>query len=88
MKEITNNIILKNPFNGSHVKVTKCYSENRIHKDTMKLMLATIDIEDENEFYVLFESGVLVKKERSKFRTSDYLKNNKLTKIKECYEKV
>lgn len=88
MKEITDNIILKNPFNGSHVKVSKCVSENRLTKDSVKLMLDTLAIEDENEFYVLFESGVLIKKERSKFRTSDYLKGNKLTKIKECYEKV
>lgn len=87
MKEITD-IILKNPFNGSHVKVSKCVSENRLTKDSVKLMLDTLAIEDENEFYVLFESGVLIKKERSKFRTSDYLKGNKLTKIKECYEKV
>lgn len=84
----TTDVILKNPFNGSHIKINKCVSENRLTKESVKLMLDTLVIEDENEFYVLFESGVLIKKERSKFRTSDYLKNNKLTKIKECYEKV
>jgi hypothetical protein len=85
MKETTETIILKNPFNSSHININKCFSENRLTREAVKLMLNTLDIEAENEFYVLFTTGVLIKKERSKFKTSDYFKGGKMTKIKEVY---
>jgi len=39
----------------------------------------------ENEFYVLFENGSLVKKGRSKFTTSQYLKNEKFKSFRKTY---
>jgi len=41
----------------------------------------------ENEFYVLFEDGLLVKKGRSKFRTSEYLHGDKFKSFKQNYER-
>jgi hypothetical protein len=37
----------------------------------------------ENEFYVLFEDGCLVKKGKSKFTTSQYLKSEKFKSFKQ-----
>jgi hypothetical protein len=37
----------------------------------------------ENEFYVLFEDGCLVKKGKSKFTTSQYLKSEKFVSFKQ-----
>jgi len=42
----------------------------------------------ENEFYVLFSDGLLVKKGRSKFRTSQYIKGEKFTSFARNYEKA
>jgi hypothetical protein len=39
----------------------------------------------ENEFYVLFGDGLLVKKGRSRFRTSQYLKSEKFKSFKDCH---
>jgi len=41
---------------------------------------------DENEFYVLFEDGLLVKKGRSKLRTSQYIKGERFKKFADHYE--
>lgn len=86
MKEIINE--LKNPFSGCDLVITKAYNENRIQKDALKLMLEELPIQDENEFYVLFENGTLIKKERSKFRTSSYIAGEKYTNIKDRYNEV
>jgi hypothetical protein len=83
MSEIINE--LKNPFNGCALEVRSAKSENRISKEAMKLMLEEAPIHDENEFYVLFENGILIKKERSKFRTSNYIMGNKFKSIKQYY---
>jgi hypothetical protein len=40
----------------------------------------------ENEFYVLFEGGLLVKKGRSKFSTSQYLKGERFKNFIGHYE--
>jgi hypothetical protein len=42
----------------------------------------------ENEFYILFIDGLLVKKGRSKFRTSQYIKGDKYKSFKATYEQV
>jgi hypothetical protein len=42
----------------------------------------------ENEFYILFEDGLLVKKGRSKFRTSQYLRGDRFKSFKQQYERV
>jgi hypothetical protein len=53
-----------NPF--GHGQATRVIDENR-----------KSHVFDENEFYVLFEDGLLVKKGRSKFRSSQYLSGGK-----------
>jgi hypothetical protein len=42
----------------------------------------------ENEFYVLFEDGCLVKKGRSKFRSSQYLKGDRFRSFAQCNESI
>jgi hypothetical protein len=83
--ETKETIELRNPFMGNDLKIVKCVSENRLTREAVATMLETLEVEDENEFYVLFNTGILIKKERSKFRTSDYFKGGKMTKIKEVY---
>ena len=40
----------------------------------------------ENEFYILFEDGLLVKKGRSKFKTSQYLSGQKYKSFANNYK--
>jgi hypothetical protein len=42
----------------------------------------------ENEFYILFSDGLLVKKGRSKFKTSQYLHGDRFKSFRYHYEKV
>jgi hypothetical protein len=77
---------ITNPFIGSNLVVTSVKDEGRITKEALKLMLEELKIHAENEFYVLFESGLLIKKSRSKFRSSEYLKGNKFVNIKRFYD--
>jgi hypothetical protein len=42
----------------------------------------------ENEFYVLFEDGFLIKKGRSKFSTSQYLKGDRFISFRDFHEQV
>lgn len=42
----------------------------------------------ENEFYVLFEDGFLIKKGKSKFQSSQYLKGDRFRSFKECHEQA
>ena len=87
MSEITENIVL-NPFNCTDVEVKKVIDENKKSVDWLKDYIALNDPLVENEFYVLFGDGLLIKKGRSKFRTSSYLKGEKFKGIKESYEGV
>ena len=64
-----------NPF--GHGQATRVIDENRKTAESWVEYLSTSKVFDENEFYVLFEDGLLVKKGRSKFRTSQYLKGDK-----------
>ena len=84
MSEITETIVL-NPFNCTEVEVKKVVDENRKSADWWKDYLAENDPAVENEFYVLFKDGLLVKKGRSKFRSSDYLKGERMKTFKEIY---
>ena len=85
MSEIIDTFI--NPFETlSAVKVSRVVDENRKSEDWWRDYLADREPEEENEFYVLFADGMLVKKGRSKFKSSDYLKGNKITKFKTYYE--
>lgn len=77
---------LLNPF-GTH-KVAKVIDENKKPNDWWKDYVSLNEPVIENEFYVLFEDGLLVKKGRTKFRTSDYFTNRKFQSFKSHYEEV
>jgi hypothetical protein len=64
-----------NPF--GYGQATRVIDENRKTAESWVEYLTTSKVFDENEFYVLFDDGLLVKKGRSKFRTSQYLKGDK-----------
>lgn len=74
-------LILSNPFAGSATVVTKCKDENKITKEAFDLMLRELDVEDYNEFYILFTNGLLIKKGRSKFRSSEYINGKHYDKL-------
>lgn len=64
-----------NPF--GHGQATRVIDENRKTVESWVEYLPTSKVFDENEFYILFDDGLLVKKGRSKFRSSQYLKGDK-----------
>lgn len=64
-----------NPF--GHGQASKVIDENRKTVEVWREYLSSSKVFDENEFYILFEDGLLVKKGRSKFRSSQYLKGDK-----------
>ena len=68
-------------------EVTKVIDENRKPEVYWKLVLKSDDGEviDENEFYVLLTGGYLVKKGRSKTKSSDYVSGRSFIKFKSCY---
>jgi len=61
-----------NPF--GYLSATKVLDENRKPSEWWIEYLGFNEVVAENEFYVLFDDGLLVKKGRSKFRTSQYIK--------------
>lgn len=75
-----------NPFNyGNAVRVI---DENRKPAEWYWDYLEFNEVFAENEFYVLFTDGLLIKKGRSKFKTSQYLKGEKFTSFKSVYAKI
>ncbi len=72
-----------NPF--GHGQATRVIDENRKTVESWIEYLPTSKVFDENEFYILFEDGLLVKKGRSKFRSSQYLKGDKFTPFYETF---
>jgi hypothetical protein len=72
-----------NPF--GYLKATKVLDENRKPVDWWLQYLEFNQAVAENEFYVLFADGLLVKKGRSRFRTSQYLKSEKFKSFKLFY---
>jgi len=72
-----------NPFN--YGIATKVLDENRKPVDWWLQYLIINQAVAENEFYVLFGDGLLVKKGRSRFRTSQYIKNEKFKSFKDCH---
>ena len=73
-----------NPF--GHGQATKVIDENRKTSEMWREYLSSSKVFDENEFYVLFEDGLLVKKGRSKFRTSQYLNGELFKSFGSNYE--
>ena len=79
-------IQILNPFGFGNA--TKVIDENRKPQEWFWDYLEFNEIIAENEFYVLFSDGLLVKKGRSKFRTSQYIKGEKFTSFKKIYARV
>lgn len=64
-----------NPF--GYFVATKVIDENRKPVDWWIQYLEFNEVVAENEFYVLFGDGLLVKKGKSKFKSSQYVKGEK-----------
>lgn len=75
-----------NPF--GYLSATKVLDENRKPSEWWIEYLGFNEVVAENEFYVLFDDGLLVKKGRSKFTTSQYLKCEKFTSFLKVYGRV
>lgn len=73
-----------NPF--GHGQATRVIDENRKTFEMWREYLSSSKVFDENEYYVLFEDGLLVKKGRSKFRTSQYIKGERFKNFAYHYE--
>ena len=70
-----------NPF--GYLSATKVLDENRKPSEWWIEYISINQVVAENEFYVLFEEGLLIKKGRSKFTTSQYLKSEKFVSFKQ-----
>jgi hypothetical protein len=70
-----------NPF--GYLSAIKVLDENRKSSEWWIEYISINQVVAENEFYVLFEDGLLVKKGRSKFTTSQYLKSEKFVSFKQ-----
>ena len=75
-----------NPF--GYLSATKVLDENRKPSEWWIEYIGFNEVVAENEFYVLFDDGLLVKKGRSKFTTSQYLKCEKFTSSQKVYGRV
>lgn len=75
-----------NPFGFGNA--TKVIDENRKPPEYWQEIFSLHQVSAENEFYVLFEDGLLVKKGRSKFTTSQYIKGEKFTSFQKVYVRV
>lgn len=75
-----------NPFGFGNA--TKVIDENRKPSEFWQEFSDLHQVLAENEFYVLFDDGLLVKKGRSKFRTSQYIKGDKFTSFQKVYARV
>ena len=70
-----------------YLSATKVLDENRKPSEWWIEYLEFNEVVAENEFYVLFGDGLLIKKGRSKFTTSQYLKSEKFVSFNEFYNK-
>lgn len=75
-----------NPF--GYGKASRVIDENRKPADWWLEYFDFNEVFAENEFYILFSDGLLVKKGRSKFRTSQYIKGEKFKSFLQVYAKV
>lgn len=75
-----------NPF--GYGKASRLTHENRRPDYWWHDYLEVNKVLAENEFYILFEDGLLVNKGRSKFRTSQYIRGEKFQTFKEFYERI
>lgn len=75
----------ENPFAGSRTEIVRAIDESKLSTCAMQDKIKSTPIEEENEFYTLFSDGTLVKRTRSKFPTSGYLKGEKRISFVEYY---
>ena len=75
-----------NPFGFGNA--TKVIDENRKPPEYWQEIFSLHEVFAENEFYVLFSDGLLVKKGRSKFTTSQYIKGEKFISFQKVYARV
>jgi hypothetical protein len=75
-----------NPF--GYLVASKVLDENRKPADWWIQYLEFNEALAENEFYVLFADGLLVKKGKSKFKTSQYVKGEKYLDFKTFYNQA
>ena len=73
-----------NPF--GYGQATRVIHENRRTAEMWLEYFGLHQVLVENEFYVLFEDGLLVNKGRSKFSTSQYIKGERFKSFREHYE--
>ena len=72
-----------NPF--GYLSARKVIDENKKPSEWWIDYLEFNEVVAENEFYVLFDDGLLVKKGRSKFITSQYIKGDKFQSFQKVY---
>jgi hypothetical protein len=75
-----------NPF--GYLVASKVLDENRKPSDWWLQYLEFNEAAAENEFYVLFADGLLVKKGKSKFKSSQYVKGEKYLDFKTFYNQA
>lgn len=51
-----------NPFSGNKLKVVAFFKEDELNAKTSNFDFNKIDIEDENERFILYANGVLIRK--------------------------
>jgi hypothetical protein len=71
-----------------HGIATRVMDENRKPTEWWIDYISINQVIAENEFYVLFEDGCLVKKGRSKFSTSQYLKGDRFRSFAACHQSI
>ena len=72
-----------NPF--GYGVASRVIDENRKPQEWWVDYIQFNEVVAENEFYILFEDGCLVKKGRSKFRSSQYLKGDRFKSFEEFH---
>jgi hypothetical protein len=75
-----------NPF--GYGIASRVIDENRKPAEWWIDYISINQVTAENEFYVLFEDGCLVKKGRSKFHSSQYLKGHSFRSFAKCHESI
>jgi hypothetical protein len=83
-KKTMEEIEILNPFGFG--MASKVMDENRKPAEWWVDYIQFNEVVSENEFYILFEDGFLIKKGRSKFQSSQYLKGDRFKTFKECHE--
>jgi hypothetical protein len=73
-----------NPF--GYLSATKVLDENRKPVDWWMQYLEINQAVEENEFYILFGDGLLVKKGRSKFKSSQYTFGDQYKSFQQYYD--